>query len=364
MNTARWGIVERLLKQVEGTMGRLVMAIAPNKPLDVVLYEAPVLVSSQAPHNPLRGFVQEAVSLLEQPTAAEIADFLHLPTAVVELVLGNLQHLGGVTSDTAGRWSVPEGAPRFQIGKQEPMVCRRTRKLLCYWVQREVLLPVLPRMRLRDMVALGVHKLQGEVADWYSQIASWDDVEGSKRGRPRTVRVLPLRSRCVLSGNAASASDTLEDASVTEDEVLVSRCRLDVVALTWASFRSGIWEIASRLWSRPTSGKDGEDMPFAPGEPFLGLSLLEQLLGDSSSLDELGYLFSPHPEAWRKILKNRDESRELRRDLDGNAPALIVGNQEQGDQHRRWRGLFTSFAEEARLLCFLAPPAVGQSDPQ
>src|SRR5713101_5806095 len=102
MRQERWRIVERLLDQVEGTTGRLVMAVAPD-PLDVVLYETPVLARTQPPQNPLRAFVQEAVSLLGQPTAAEIAALLHLPAVVVELVLGNLHQVGGAASDVAGR---------------------------------------------------------------------------------------------------------------------------------------------------------------------------------------------------------------------------------------------------------------------
>src|SRR5260370_35890237 len=128
MQRERWKIVDRLLEQVEGTTGRLVMAVAAD-PLDVVLYETPVLGRSQSPQNPLRGFVQEAVLLLEQPTAAELAALLRLPSTMVELVLGNLHQVGGVVSDTAGRWSVPSEAPRFGTGGGDPPICRRTRKL-------------------------------------------------------------------------------------------------------------------------------------------------------------------------------------------------------------------------------------------
>lgn len=181
MREERWRIVERLLDQGVGATGPLILAVAP-KPLDVVLYQAPVLVRSWPPHNPLRGFIQQAISLLDHPIATEIAEFFYLPQAVVELVPGNLQQLGGVTRDAAGRWSVPQGAPRFGTDQSEPTIWRRTRRLLGYWPEREMLLPVLPRMRLRDLVALGVHKLEGELADWYSRIASWPDAEAAKRG--------------------------------------------------------------------------------------------------------------------------------------------------------------------------------------
>jgi hypothetical protein len=177
-------------------------------------------------------------------------------------------------------------------------------------------------MRLRDLVELGVHKLQGEVAEWYCQLASWTPAEGLKRGRSAAVRVLPLRVSSMPAGEPSSLSP-LPDAPVAEDEILVSRCQLDVIALTWSSYSSGIWEVTSRLWSRPTPAKDAEGEPFAPGEPSIGLSLPERLLG-GSSLDDLGKLFDPSPEAWLKLLEDQDGLSRLRRDLEGDFPAVIV----------------------------------------
>ena len=76
--------------------------------------------------------------------------------------------------------------------------------------------------------------------------------------------------------------------------MLVSRCRLDVIALTWSSLRSGVWEVVSRLWSRPTPTEYADGGPFAPGEPLPGLSLPEQLLEGGTILDDLGKLFNPN----------------------------------------------------------------------
>jgi hypothetical protein len=351
MRPERWKIVKRLLEQVEGTAGRLVMAVAPD-PLDVVLYETPVLASSRPPRNPLRGFVQEAVLLLEQPTAAEIAALLHLPSTVIELVLGNLRQMRGAVSDAAGRWSVPDEATRFRTGGNDPPVWRRTRRLLCYWPKQQVLLPVLPRMRLRDLVELDVHRLQGEVAEGYNRIASWTAAEGLLRGRSEGVRILPLGVTSVLPPGKSS---TMPDAPVSVEEVLVSQCRLDVIALTWASYRSGIWEVTSRLWSRRTPTQDEVGEPFAPGEPVLGLSLPERLLG-GSSLDDLGKLFDPSPDAWRKLLDEQKGLSRRRRELDGDFPAVIVAEQADAET-RRWQGVFTPISREARLLCYLTPPA-------
>jgi hypothetical protein len=348
MRRERWRVVERLLDQVEGTTGRLVMAVAPE-PLDVVLYETPVLVGSQPPHNPLRGFIQEGISLLEQPTSAEIADLLHLPNGVVELVLGNLRQIGGAVCDVAGRWGIPEGAPIFRAGGGDPAIWRRARRLLCYWPQRQVLLPVLPRLRLRDLVELGVHNLQGDVAEWYAQFQSWPIREGLRRGLPDSIRILPLVSSSAAGDGTNPAP--APDAPVSREEILVSKCQLDVIALTWCSRRSGVWELVSRMWSRPTTAQESEGEPFSPGECLVGLTLPENLLGEGASLDALGQLFDSRPELWRNLLEEQEGLPSIRRDLENDGHALLLSTQQLPDERRRWRGLYTSLAREARLLC-------------
>jgi len=207
-------------------------------------------------------------------------------------------------------------------------------------------------MRLRDLVELGVHKLQGEVAEWYNRIASWTTAEGLVRGRSEDVRILTLGVTSVLPQDMPSA---MPDSPVSVDEVLISRCRLDVIALTWASYRSGIWEVTSRLWSRPTPAQDAAAIPFAPGEPMRGLSLPERLLG-GSPLDNLGSLFDPRPEVWRKLLDDQDGLSRLRRDLEGDFPVVIVAEQADTAEKRQWQGVFTRLTREARLLCYLTRP--------
>ncbi|WP_228498879.1 hypothetical protein [Thermogemmata fonticola] len=213
-------------------------------------------------------------------------------------------------------------------------------------------------MRLRDLVELDIHKLQGELAERYQEIASWSEVEGLKRGCPATVRILPLRDEQPPPANNTTKSSTSPDAPVAKEEVLVTRCRLDVIALVWASLRSGVWEITSRLWSRPVPPENSDGVPFAPGEPFPGLALLEQLLVGGSKkpsvselkLDDLAKLFSPNPEAWRALLDEQDLASQLRRDLDGESPALLVAEQSQAAESRRWIGLPTRLSQQARLI--------------
>lgn len=350
MRQDRWRIVERLLDQIQGTAGRLVLAVAPQ-PLDIVLYEMPVLARRQPPQNPLRGFIQDAVSLLGEPTAAEIASLFHLPSTVVELVLGNLQQIGSVTSDVAGRWSVPKGAPIFKSGGGDPPIWRRTRHLLCYWPERDVMLPVLPRLRLRDLVELGVHTLQSEVKDWYARCVAWSGAEGTRRGLPDTIRLLPLADFTSAEKGTSGVPAVLADAPISGEEVLVSRCQLDVIALTWASPRCGVWEVVSRIWSRPTPSDESDGEPFSPSEPVLGLSLPEHLLGGGNRLNELGTLFDPQTDLWRSLLKEQDEQFRPHRDLDGDSPSVIVMHSDKAEEKLRWRGLATHLAPEARLLC-------------
>lgn len=339
-----------MLDQVKGTTGRLVLAVAPE-PLDVVLYEMPVLVKSQPPHNPLRGFIQEGISLLGQPTSAEIAHLLHLPNGVVELVLGSLRQIGGAVCDVAGRWGVPEGAPICQTSEGDPAIWRRVRRLLCYWPKRQALLPVLPRLRLRDLVELDVHNLQGDVAEWYAQFQSWPIRKGLRRGLPDTIRILPLVGSGA-AGDEGTNQALAPDAPVSREEILVRICRLDVIALTWCSRRSGVWELVSRLWSRPTPAQESEGEPFSPGESLVGLTLPENLLGGEASLDSLGQLFNSRSELWRNLVEEQEGLPSIRRDLENDEPALLLSTQQLPDKQRRWRGLHTSLAREARLLCY------------
>jgi hypothetical protein len=350
MQPDRWRIVVRLIDQIQGTAGRLILAVAPQ-PLDVVLYEVPVLARTQPPHNPLRGFVQEAVALLREPTAADIASFLHLPQVVVDLVLGNLQQVGSVSSDAVGRWTVPDGAPEFRAGGEDPSIWRRTRHLLCLWPEREIMLPVQPRLRLRDLVELGVHPLQGDVRNWYSRFAALAEAEAERRGLPTTVKLLPLSDTPAITSPGPDKAGVPADAPVSAENVLVSQCRLDVIALCWATRRLGVWEVSSRLWCRPTPPEDSDGEPFAPGEPFVGLSLPEHFLGGESHLDGLGALFDPRPDAWRTLLENPDEGGRLHRDLQSDDPTVIVAESADRPESQRWFGLATTLASEARLIC-------------
>lgn len=351
MRRDRWRIVVRLLDQVQGTVGRLVLAVAP-RPLDVVLYEVPVLARTQPAHNPLRGFVQDAVALLGEPTASDIAGLLHLPQVVVDLVLGNLQQMGSLSVDSVGRWTVPKGAPVFRAGRDEPPIWRRERHLLCYWFEEEVMLPVLPRLRLRDLVELGVHKFQGDVRGWYTRFAALSGAESERRGLPATVNLLPLSATPAMSAPSPDQAGMVADSPVPVEEVLVSRCKLDVIALSWATPRDGVWELSSRLWCRPTPPDDSDGEPFAPGEPFVGLSLPEYLLGGQRRLDGLATLFDPKPNVWGTLLLEPDAAVRFRRDLESNRRSLIVAGFPDNSDDGQWLGLPTVLAPEARLICW------------
>lgn len=351
MRQDRWRIVLRLLDQVQGTSGLLVMALAP-RPLDVVLYEVPVLARTQPPRNPLRGFVQDAVALLGEPTASDIAGLLHLPQLVVDLVLGNLQQMGSLSVDSVGRWTVPKGAPVFRAGREAPPIWRRERHLLCYWFEEKVMLPVLPRLRLRDLVELGVHQFQGDVQEWYTRFAALSGAEAERRGLPAKVKLLPLSATPSVPAHGSVQAGIVADSPVPVEEVLVSRCKLDVIALSWATLRDGVWELSSRLWCRPTPPDDSDGEPFAPGEPFVGLSLPEYLLGGQRRLDRLAKLFDPKPDAWETLLSDQDAAVRCRREFDSNRRSLIVAGLPDNSDDGQWLGLPTVLAPEARLICW------------
>jgi hypothetical protein len=352
MTDQRWKIVRSLLGQTWTPEQKLILAVAPP-PIGVVLFESPVLLRSHPPQNPVRGFVQEAVSLLEAPSPSEVAELLGLQTGVVEMVLGNLRQLGGAICDDAGRWSIPPGAPQFRTGRSDPPMERRTRRLMCYWPERQRMLPLLPRMRLRDLVKLDVHPLRDDLRGLYQTMQSWSEDEGVRRGRPEWLRLLSLGEASLLPVSQPARANAA-DSPVASEDILVCRCTFDVVGLTWAVLRDGVWELQSRLWSRPTRKGDDEGEPFASAEPWNGLSLPEQLLGGEGRLDHLATLFDPNPEVWRELIEDSLGGMRIRRELNGSLPAVLIIESGSPETEFRWRGLHTRLGPDARLLGYLA----------
>lgn len=82
---------------------------------------------------------------------------------------------------------------------------------------------------------------------------------------------------------------------------------------------------------------------------------MEQLLGGGSALDDLRKLFDPDPQLWRELLDEQEGLAQLRRELNQDAPALVLGDPTDSAEAGRWRGLYTPLSREARLLCFLPP---------
>lgn len=124
------------------------------------------LIAVPPPHNPLWGFVQEAVRVLTRPTSWDVADLLRLPGDVVRSVLGTLRQANGATRDAAGRWHVPAGATAFATDENSPPVPRRVRRLLFYCPDTGELLPARPRLRLSDMAGMDEHADRGELGRW------------------------------------------------------------------------------------------------------------------------------------------------------------------------------------------------------
>jgi len=347
MSPGRWKVVNDLLKR-EPPSDPVVLAIAPP-PIQVVLCEVPVLIRDQPPLNPLRGFVQEAVSILGTPTAAEVSRILCLPPGMTDLVLGNLRQLDGLARDAAGRWSMPAGAPQFRGGRDHPFMLRRTRRLLCYWPSRGRVLPLLPRMRLRDLVRLEIHRHRDDVEDGYRAMLSLAGMAPGVSGLEEGILLLPL-AEAPATATRPTAGANAADAPIEPDEILVCRCRLDVIGLTWAVRREGAWEIRSRLWSRPTPAEGEIGESFAAAGPWAGLSLPEQLLGDAGGLDRLSKLFDREPQGWRELLKERRGDARVRRDLDGPGQTILVVDAAPRNPNNPWHGLHTTLSPDARLL--------------
>jgi hypothetical protein len=222
------------------------------------------------------------------------------------------------------------------------------------------MLPVLPRLRLRDLVELDVHQLKGDVREWYARFAALPGAEAVRRGLPGAFKLLPLAD--TTAGASPVKKVVTSDAPLPAEEVLVSRCQLDVIALSWATPRDGVWEISSRLWCRPTPPEDSDGEPFAPGEPFVGLSLPEHLLGGANRLDDLGTLFDPRNDgAWRTLLTEPDEDTGLDRVLQGEQISIIVKKLDGEPDKHRWLGLMTTLA---RLLCANADSASRGRSPE
>ena len=355
MSKGRWDVVKELLKNWREPGARMVLAVAPE-PLVVALYETMVLAENRPQLAPLRGFVQESIRLLGAPTAAEIARLLHLPLTVAEVALGNLARLGGVAFDPAGRCVIPAGAPDFTTQRPDTGIWIRRKETLYYWPKHGAFLPLIPQMRPSDFVKLNVHNMRGKFTDWYVRCAALEGAEKSAAGLPDSVELLPLEASLPVFG------DKSPRAPVSPDEIKVTMCEFDVIALTWASPRDGGWELTSRFWCRPASAAiDGAE--FTPGPLVGGMRLPSYLAGGRGRLNQLAELFDPHSESWRKLLGGKDE--QVQPTLEGRHPSLLTpdkadnrpsakpATRRAGSKNRKWRWetLDSTLGEEVRLLC-------------
>jgi hypothetical protein len=343
MRKRPWRVVERMAGDSRGIPGQLVLLCWPG-PLDVVLYEAPVVLRTHPPRNALRGFFQEAVRLLGGPSAEDLSRLLGLPPRVTDLVLGDLNRLGAVAVNAAGQWSVPPGAPHFTADGDGPEIEQHARQLLCYWEGGDVLLPVLPRMRLRDLVHLQVHRIEGRLSDWYRRMAGWEGPEAARHGKPAGLTLLPPEA-AVNAGPDGAGSHPAPGTGI-----LAAECKLDVIGLTWAGRREGVWELHTRLWSRPAPAEEGHGgEPYAPGEPVGGLTVLDRLLG-GNALGRLGSLFDFDRERWKELLSDDSDLRHVRRSDGGHPTLLVTSSSPEGDA-REWRFLNTRLGDHAFLVC-------------
>ena len=352
---AMLGIVKSVKKQHPG---RLLLCCVREE-VEVTLFEAPVMIRSRSPLDQLRGFVQRTIAAFEMPRRPVLAHFLHLPERVVKLVLDDLEATGAAVSDSAGCWSVPEGAPRLGSAGAPGAVEELRRRLLCYWRSADVLLPVLPSvLRQRDLVRLDIHPMREEIRDAYERIRAWDGEEAAQHGKPDWLTILPQPEDQPTPNSIASA-DSGPFPGPRLGEILASRCRLDLIVLSWAVRNGVVWEIHSRVWSRPRF-PDGEGAAarFASGEMFDGLAVLEKVLlqdrpdaDAEGSIKRLSSVFDSRREAWRDLFARESDGSRVDRNLYGEPEDCAFLNPDAGEGSPPWSLLDSTLGEQSFIPC-------------
>jgi len=93
------------------------------------------------------------------------------------------------------------------------------------------------------------------------------------------------------------------------------------------------------------------------------LKLLEQVRGQIAQATRIlrkEVQGSVAAELWRSLLEERDGQFEVHRDLERDSPALLSVEDGEYSERRRWRGVFTCLAREARLICTTHPANSGE----
>ncbi|MDW8077754.1 MAG: hypothetical protein RMJ16_02590 [Thermoguttaceae bacterium] len=350
----RWKFAAKIIRSLcHGQRG--VFLLVYPEPIEVLFLEAPALVETSNRQNRVLQFLYRILELRSGTSVEDLAEGLALPVVAVQACLSRMRLLGLVSQDAAGRWQV---CGTWSPSLETMQVARLSRVLLCYWLEKQKLLPAEPRLRLRDLISLEIHAMQQDLRPVYDKLVEMTTkapIELSDGSRVRLLTPSGRRDTALadVSGSANSVQAHFPFETNPEapgilkpyQEVLVTRCQIDVLAVSWLTGKQGSWYFQSRLWSRPVGHTEISRMPFAPGSVIEGVRLLEEVAG--TSLAPLREFFYPGADSWQSLVDRQScpELKDLRRTLHPEAPALLE----------------VTLSSEARLEYFLLPTTISPS---
>ena len=316
MSDDRWKFAESIVSAFCRDIQGLFFVIYPQ-PIEVILFESPVMVESRPPLFRIMRLVYEAVRVLNDPSIEQLARFLRLPPLAVELILGRMRRIRLVEVDAAGRWSL---AGRWSHGTEEFVWRRRCHRLVCYWPKEQLLLPVESRVRLRDLVYLETHRMGADLQEVYQRLVRQSHENPFVLADGERLWLLPVQDMHDVPDHSDSFSPALRDFSETSflspsfgpsqgsqslapasSGVLTAQAKLDVMLVSWVVREGGLWVLRWRVWSRLLAPDElRSQASFAPGPVGEGLRIPVKLAGQS--LNDLRLFFDPDSDRWRSLI--------------------------------------------------------------
>lgn len=310
--------MDAILSSLRRGLTRLFLVIFPE-PIQVTFFEGPALIKGNVRKAALFNFFHQLLEIRPGLTPEQISAIMSLPRPAVQTVLAAMSRLRIVYSDATRRYFC---RGPFQVEVDQLTVEKRGRVLLCYWPEKQTLLPVEPRLRLRDFVHLDIHRLGADLRQVYEELVAQSQKRPLVLSTGEQVRLVsPVGEATTGVGSDAQGAnlsqlsrDWSEMAHPAKalrlaefDDVLVTCYWLDVLALGWLRQRDRVWTPVWRLYSRPLKGPEEKSKgPFAPGPVGEGLTVLEQLAG--ASLRSLSKFFTADPNCWRELIADNVRS--------------------------------------------------------
>jgi hypothetical protein len=377
MNHDRWKFAESIISAFCRDIQGLFFVMYPQ-PIEVILFESPVMIESRPPLFRVMRLVYEAVRLLNDPSIEQLSRFLRLPPLAVKLILGRMRRIRLVEVDAAGRWSL---ADLWSRGTEEFVWRRTCHRLVCYWPKEQLLLPVEPRVRLRDLVYLETHRMGADLQDVYQSLVRQSHENPFVLADGERLWLLPVQDVHDVAEHSHSSSPPPRDFSETSfpsssfgqsqgsqslapasSGVLTAQAKLDVMLVSWVVRQGGLWVLKWRIWSRLLAPDEVRSQAsFAPGPVCEGLRIPVKLAG--RSLDELRLFFDPGSDRWRSLIAlSEGGSLGIRRTLHPEAKTLLEITSSSSETDKEFLLIPSS---QGPMLRFLArhPSALGVEEP-